>query len=238
MFQKIEALSPERHMALRFNRSTTYRFAENMTAAPLTYKELQQAARYYPIVFSSAEEPVPQALLSVGPAQNAYVSAEGRWRVPYVPAHVRRYPFILGKTDEEGNYALCIDPDAPHFQFDQGEPLFTANGDSTDLLNQALEFVKTLQQEFMDTRKILAPLPENSLLESRQLNIRQHQADAAPLTVKGMYAVDMKKLREMDAETLGEWVKNGLMGLVYAHQASLANLQAVADIQSRPQGVE
>ncbi len=34
---------------------------------------------------------------------------------------------------EKGNYAVCIDPAALHFSSDQGDPLYTANGEPATL---------------------------------------------------------------------------------------------------------
>lgn len=228
MFEKFEPLDAKKHIDLKFNTSASYLFAQKESIVPLSYKEVSLAAKYYPIVFPGEGSVVPQALLSFTRNNNAFITAEGRWIVPYVPAHIRRYPFILAKTDDEGNYALCIDPEAPHFQSEGGDPLYTANGEPTDFLNKAMNFLKQYQQDMNVTRKITAVLDEKGLLAPKQLTIEQGGQQSV---FQAGRAVEPEKLNEIDDKTLGEWVKQGVMGVVYAHLHSLSNFQDLAKRQ-------
>jgi hypothetical protein len=94
MFTSLEALDSTRHKALRLG-TTDYAFARDLTTVPLSLSEVVPASRSYPIVFA------PQALLSLRTGGNLFVTEDGRWPDgAYVPAHVRRYPFILGQQPE------------------------------------------------------------------------------------------------------------------------------------------
>lgn len=221
MFEKVEALDKSKHQDLKFNPANNYSFASKISAVPLSYTELVRASKYYPIVISGQERPLPQALLSLKQGENSFIDENGRWQVPYVPAHIRRYPFILAKADDEGNYAVSIDPEAPHLSTKQGDPLYTANGEPSEILNRAMEFLKRYHQEMLDTERLFQGLQERELLWNKQFTIGE---DENQRTVRGFKAVDTEKLGELDNETLGDWVKRGIMGLIYAHLHSLDNL--------------
>jgi hypothetical protein len=197
-------------------------------SVPLSYTELIRASHHYPIVFSHQGNPTPQALLSTKQDQNDFVDQNGRWLVPYIPAHVRRYPFILAKADEAGNYAVCIDTDAPLLSSEQGDPLYTANGEPTDFLNRTVEFLKRYQQEMLQTEKLFTELQNKQLFVEKTFN-RAGEAETNALT--GFRIVDVNRLKEMDSQSLSRWVKNGFLGLIYAHIHSLDNLRE--DITTR-----
>ena len=225
MFENIEPLSSSKHANLKLIPANDYSFAREISRVPLSHTELVQASRYYPIVFPAGEAMLPQALLSLSRAKNFFVDENGNWTVPYVPAHIRRYPFILAKSDEQGNYAVCIDSEAPHLSTDQGNPLYADNGEASELLNNAMEFLKRYHQEMLDTERLFAALQERGLLQDKLFNIGQGEEQ---FTVRGFKTVDTDKLGEMDNETLGDWVKRGVMGLVYAHLHSLDNVRRLA----------
>ena len=225
MFEQVEALDRNKHANLKLTTAADYSFAKDQFIVPLAYTELQRASKYYPIVFS-ADRAVPQALLSLKQGENAFVDENGQWLVPYVPAHIRRYPFILARADEEGNYAVCFDPDAPHLGYEQGEPLYGENGEATDLLNRATEFLRRYQREMLDTERLFGELENKEVLAAKQLSIGR--GDEQQATIRGFRAVDTDKLGELDNDTLGDWVKRGIMGLVYAHLHSLDNVRELA----------
>src|SRR3546814_5217323 len=64
----------------------------------MTIDEFVQAQRFLPIVFSAGANPVPLGLMGLNEGINTFTDDEGKLRGPtYVPAYVRRYPFMLAK---------------------------------------------------------------------------------------------------------------------------------------------
>eukprot|EP00456_Euglypha_rotunda_P027017 TRINITY_DN21659_c0_g2_i2.p2 TRINITY_DN21659_c0_g2~~TRINITY_DN21659_c0_g2_i2.p2 ORF type:complete len:187 (-),score=63.48 TRINITY_DN21659_c0_g2_i2:10-489(-) len=106
-------------------------FLINQHAVPLTADEFVSASRFYPIVFSAGDNPVPLALMGLNEGVNTFVDDEGKLINPvYVPAYVRRYPFLLAKlrpdTDE---LSLCFDPTSGAVgEFEEGDALFAEIG--------------------------------------------------------------------------------------------------------------
>src|SRR5260221_7796003 len=100
-------------------------FARGTNSLVLNGGEFSLAMRFYPIVFSLAEPVSAFAVVGLVDKENLFVGADGRW-VPdaYVPAYVRRYPFILMEQPVITDLIVCFDeeagllvdtPDHPHF---------------------------------------------------------------------------------------------------------------------------
>ncbi len=222
MYKNLQVLDKNVHIDLRFNPAPDYAFAAGLSRAPLATSELVPAARHYAIVFPAEGDPVPQALFSLEAGKNLYLDENNRWRVPYVPAQVRAYPFALARTEQdEGTLALCIDRDAPQFQADQGDPLFTANGEPAALIERQMEFLKALHQHLQMARVWGQALAEKDLLTDQPVTVSH---PGGKTNVGGLRVVDRKKFGELDAETLADWHKRGLLEPIYAHLQSLDNL--------------
>ena len=48
-------------------------------------------------------------ILGVEKDENLYVKQPGSWDARYVPAFVRRYPFVFSRSDDGQTFTLCID---------------------------------------------------------------------------------------------------------------------------------
>lgn len=224
MFKKVEPLSNTRHHDLRFTRINSFECATEMTAAPLTASEILLASRYYPIVFPT-EGVSPVALFALTQKKNFYVDNAGLWKVPYVPAHIRRYPFILANRpgDEADNgFAVCVDTEAPHFLSGQGDPLFTADGEPADVTQNAINFLTKFQEELKATQMFCQELEDQKILVPRHASIEKNGDKSA---VGGFRCVDVEKLGKLEDEILAKWVRNGLVGLINSHLQSLSNLK-------------
>src|SRR5689334_16161317 len=75
-------------------------------ALPITFAEMPQVARDYPIVFIKPADGAALraiALLGLKPGENLFVDARGRWRDDvYRPAYLRRYPFCMASVRRDG----------------------------------------------------------------------------------------------------------------------------------------
>ncbi|MGM0983723.1 MAG: SapC family protein [Pseudomonadota bacterium] len=233
MFDNLDALDSRRHGDLTYHPVADYRFAQQVTSAPLAISECQQAARCFPVVFAKGDTGVsPVALLSMRKGDNPFVDSEGQWRADYLPAHLRRYPFILGETDEQGRFWVMIDRQAPHFEGDEGEPLFVDGQEPENgVVQRAKTFLVNFEKELRQTRELLKPLDTHGVLVERQFTV--NQAGKQEVAVRGFYMVDEEKLKALDDATLAKWVRSGLMGLITGHLQSLDNANRVLRLQQR-----
>ncbi|MBF0411253.1 MAG: SapC family protein [Desulfamplus sp.] len=253
MFTKIEPLTQNNHQDIRFTAITNYNFAKNVSNAPISFSEFTHASKYYPIVFLKGN-PLPVVLLSLNRDQNNFINQDGSWKVPYIPAYFRQYPFILVKAGNPANssenglsttssssdlndandkispntaenqdkYVVCIDRDAPHFASSQGEIMFTANGQFTDMTTKAVDFLKLYQQEMALTSNIVRLIEDKGILVDRQVNVNMNGQN---INVGGFRTIDMQKLNALEDAVLADWVRKGIMPLIVSHSNSLAGMQ-------------
>jgi len=227
MFKKIEPLSSDVHQDLRFIQTNSFDFASGVLSGPLSVSEFPLAAHYYPIVFPM-EGVSPLALFALNQKKNCYIDTAGNWKVPYIPAHIRRYPFILAATttpDSDDKFVVCIDTQAPHFDAGQGDPLFTADGATADVTRNAVNFLQKFQEELATTQTLCQELETHKVLLEKKVSLEK---EGQVVSIGGFRCVDMEKLNTLEDAVLAKWVRNGLMGLINTHLISLNNLKILA----------
>jgi hypothetical protein len=230
MNKHIEALTHSQHKDLRLSKITSFAFAANISSVKLSLSELRKASLYYPIVFLKGNPTLPQALLSLEPGKNNFIDDKGNWKVPYIPAYFRLYPFTLAAIqNQEEKLALCIDPEAEHFKSGMGDPLFTADGELTEFVQKILKSLEVYQKEIALAQALFKSLDTQGLIVDRAYKYRVNQAEKS---IQGFKGIDMKKLHAMDDKALAGYVKTGTMKMVYDVNDSLSNFSKfIAPVQ-------
>ncbi|WP_225780868.1 SapC family protein [Xenophilus sp. Marseille-Q4582] len=231
MFNNHVPFNKERHRDLRFTANQPYHFAAKEMLIPIVASEVQIAAREYTIVFPVESGGVPQVLTGVEAGVNAYVAQTGHWVGRYVPAHVRRYPFILvdapasqqASESGERSYSLHVVPDAPHLNSPSGALLLNEAGEATPALEQVFKALKSLHLDHERTQLLTQQIEEAGLLVAQGIQVKNKDGKVSGL--KGFRIVDSRKLAELDAETLGRLHRSGALALAYAQLLSLSNLR-------------
>ena len=214
-------------------------FASHLNSVPLACSEFARAACHYPIVFAgnSPDSVVPAALLGLQAQQNLMVDEAGQWQAgAYVPAFLRRYPFVLAEQEkQEDGFTVCLDQAFQGLveQGSEGEALFDADGNDTPLLANALKFLQEYQLHLARTRAFSSKLAELDLLQVKQ--VRVQPVNGKEFTLDGFFVVDEQKLRELKGKALQELAKSGDLGWIYAHLMSLVNVEALTRrLDTRP----
>ena len=106
-YRDVVPLSRERHKDWYVDLAQGFHFTAGTNSVYVAGTEFPMVAREYPIVFAkdAGEKLVPVAMLGLRPNQNLMVADDGTWRASYVPAYVRRYPFILANASQDANTA-------------------------------------------------------------------------------------------------------------------------------------
>lgn len=232
LFQQPRALDSVAHRGLRYTPSQPYHFAAQQLFAPIVSSEAELVAREYAIVFSDQSGSLPLALLGRARGHNAYVRDSGHWMARYVPGHFRRYPFVMaeaasGAAEGEGASAIehivVIDADAPHLSADQGERLFTDDGQPTAVLQNVQRVLLMMERDNQRTLGLVAQLEAAQLLVERQVVVASKHGQ--PVGLQGLRVVDFERLNALDDASLAILQRSGALALAYAHRVSLANLQ-------------
>lgn len=217
MFSNVQVLDVKAHQALRFTPAKDYGFARALWQAPLALAEILPAALCFPVLFTGTESLTAVALL--GKEKNLFVDAQNQWTAGYLPVHVQRFPFVLGRAKDAENYLLMADLDAPQFADQKGAAVFAANGSLSD----DFQAVVKLLLEFEAGRQVsvLQALIEKDMLIDRAL---YKHVDGQAILLGQYRVVNQEKLASLDDTTLAAWTRSGLMSLIDAHILSLRHL--------------
>lgn len=205
-------------------------FLKNQHAVPLTVDEFAECQRDYPIVFSSGDNPLPLALMGLNEGANVFVDENGKvTEQVYLPAYVRRYPYMLAKLNENSEeLSLCFDPSSGVLgQFDQGEAVFTEAGEPTEHTQAVLKFCERFEEAGMRTRNFMNELKDAGLLMDGEIAITQNDNPEKPFVYRGFQMVDENKLRELPEAKIVEYHKNGMLAMIHAHLFSLALMRLI-----------
>jgi hypothetical protein len=228
LFNDLAPLSSVDHATWKIKQADTAPFLAKQHAIPVTIDEFAAVQRYFPIVFSVGENPVPLALMGLNEGVNTFVDDEGKLiDQVYVPAYVRRYPFLLAKLREDTDeLSLCFDPSANAIgDFEDGEPLFT-DGAASEATKTILGFCEQFEQAGQRTTLFMKELVDNGLLMDGEVSIQMADQDK-PFIYRGFQMVSEDKLRELRGDTLRKMMKSGLLPLVHAHLFSLQTMREV-----------
>lgn len=228
-YQRPVPLNADVHRNTRLGPSDgNFTFCSQTNSIPLAAVEFFDAAREYPVAFTGKEggQFFPIALVGVRQNENLFVNADGRWEGRYVPAFVRRYPFVLAEKQNAEDFNVYLDEAYPGFGAPGGERLFTDQGEHTPLLKSALEFLSTYQGEIRRTRLFVERLQALELLVPRVLEVVRE--GHAPVVLRGFSVVDEQRLQALDDAKLLELARSGLLAWIHAHQMSLANVSNLA----------
>ncbi len=220
-------LSKQKHVDLCVKTGGDYEFARAVNSVPLTAVEFRRATPEYAVVFAGAGDAVvPVAILGVDADRNAFIKEDGTWDGKYIPAYVRRYPFVFASNDDGKNFTLCIDEEFSGCNREgRGERLFDADGERTQYLETVLNFVNEYQAQFQRTSAFCAHLKELDLLEPMHAQFTLPDGQQRNLT--GFMAVNRAKLKELDDEVLAKMAKNDELELIYLHLQSMQKFDAV-----------
>ena len=227
-YNELQPLSSGTHGAWRARRVDAAPFLAAAHAVPLTIDEFVLAQRDFPIVFSVGANPVPLALMGLNEGVNVFVDADGQLNEQvYVPAYVRRYPFMLAKLRPDGDeLSLCFDPTSDAIgPFDEGDPLFDGTTPS-EQVKQILGFCEQFETAGQRTAAFVKELVDAKLLIDGEVSIQPEGSDQ-PFVYRGFQMVSEDALRELRGDVARKMIQSGLLGLVFAHLFSLSLVRDV-----------
>lgn len=235
LYERPVRLNRFAHAKVCFTPVTNYMFSRHVTAVPLIGVEFPAACRQYPIVFIQAGDGTvsAQAILSFRPGENAFIDEQGRWTASYIPAFIRRYPFVL--ADIPGNpadYDVAFDEASECFSDGCGEPLFSAQGEPEPFLRSQIEFLGAFQAEHRRTQEFIQALQTADLLIAQNVDVVR--VDRERFGVRNALVVDEPKLLTLPPATAKNLLAAGYLGWIYAHLISLQCFLTLANRAGHP----
>jgi len=223
-YKKAIPLNKDTHSELFIEPIDNFLYTKGTNSIYIAAIEFLKAAKEYPIVFAVGGDNniFPVVLLGIDNNSNLFINKKGEWDANYIPAYVRRYPFILASENNQ-KFTVCIDETYPGFNTSQkGKPLFNKKGEYEKILSQAVDFLQDYQNHVQLTTLFCNNLQTLGLLESMQANYTK--ASGENQLLGGFLGINREKLKALAPEKLAELVKSDQMELIYAHLASMENL--------------
>ena len=230
LYRRPVALDPALHRDRRVVPLSDYSIARDVHAVFITATEFPQASLEFPIVFvetgskDSAGRPTmaPAALLGLSHGENLYVDG-GRWDARYVPAYIRRYPFLTATLPGAAGINVLVDDAWSGFGEQAGEPLFEADDTPAPALQRAMEFLERYEHEAERTNSFCERLVRLGVL--KEMKAEATLPNGETISVDGFHTVDEDKLRAFPDETVLELWRNGLLMLIQVHLLSIVNIR-------------
>jgi hypothetical protein len=224
-YSRPEPLNVEAHGRLGLRRMDgPFLFAAHSQVTPLTVAEFPAAAVCYPIIFAG-ENYQPLVVMGINADSNMFILANGRFEPgTYIPAYIRRYPFVLANDATSEQLVVCIDRAAPMLGELPDLAFFDAAGQPTEYTLNCINFCNDFEVEVRRTESFVNLLREHDLFETRKAQFTPPRADGTPdvpQTVAEYYAVSETKLKALAPDKLNEFIQNGALGQIYTHLTSL-----------------
>lgn len=237
IYETAVPVSSGRHAKASVEAGKGYGFARKINSVPLMAVEFPLAAVDYAIVFASnGDALVPVVILGARQNENLYVNEDDSWKAGYVPAFVRRYPFVFSSSEDGKTFTLCVDEAFQGLNYQgRGQALFGADGKATSYVENVLKFLQEYRLQFERTRTFCAKLKALDLIEPMQAQFTLPQGEKMTLT--GFHVVDRARLKKLPAEKLAELAATDELELIYLHLQSMRNFDAVKDRLVRSRSV-
>ncbi len=218
-YNDVVALDKNKHKDLKLDRSVGLTFAKSANSVAVAGFEFFEASRSYPIFFVNREETYfPIAVLSF--RKEGHELGDASWPGVYVPAYMRRYPFMLS-TDG----VVVVDQSAEHLKETEGEALFTGEGEPSDFLKKHIEFLKVVDQGFKLTEEFCKSLAEKDLFKLFEGKVSFRQGE---VNLGEVYVIDEKKMHaDLNEAEVYEWFNKGWIAWSHAHLHSVGSLGEV-----------
>jgi hypothetical protein len=229
IYDTVVPLSSARHGDCYVETGGTYEFTGKVNSVPLMAVEFPSAAAEYAIVFAGSEANLtPAVILGVRGTENLYVKQTSAWDAKYIPAFVRRYPFVFSASPDGQRLTLCIDEEFSGFNREgRGQRLFADDGRPTNYVDNVLKFLQEFQAQFLRTQTFCRKVQELDLLEPMQAQV--DLASGERLALGGFKAVSRQKLKALPGEKLARLAQTDELELLYLHLYSMRNFSSLRD---------
>lgn len=229
-YKNPEPLNAEKHGKLGLKHTAQpLGFASNTHIVPITVGEFGASALCYPIIFAGNDK-APLAVMGLRQNENLYIKPDGQFdQEYYLPAFIRRYPFVFAEDKERGNFVVCVDTGSD-LVTDKPDTPFFENGQPSEFTNNAIEFLKGFEGQRQSTQRFVEQLEELDLFETKDVMVQQQGAEGAQpeqVKVADYFGVSEEKLKALPADKLVELNQSGALKTIHVHLASLINWQRI-----------
>jgi len=226
------------HEEIKIITERSAKYGDNVMYAMTFPHEFRDIQAHYPILFhqDAKGEFYPLALFGFEQQENLFLDESG-WNAPYVPAMIRREPFMIGfqnakdQASAEPQRMLSLDMDHPRVSKETGERLFQPLGGRTPFLDDTANLLEFIYQGVEQNKKLVAAVQEHDLIESVTFDIVL--SDGSKNQLFGYHAINEEKLQNLSGATLESFSKDGLLMPIFMALASMTNMRTLIELKTK-----
>ena len=232
-----EVLYKDKHRQLRIKTGYGAALGDAVMYAmtyPMEFRDIQSC---YPILFTKDPNTggfFAAAVLGFEADQNLFLQDDG-WDASYVPAILRRQPFLIATGGDGGNEnpVVSLDLNHPRVSQDEGEAMFDSNGNPTEFLNRKIALLDKLHHGLQHGNGFVDTLLKHELLEQITLDIAFN--DGSKKSVQGFYTIAEERLYQLQGDVLELLNQAGYLQPVFMAVASMSRMRDIIERRNRLQ---
>ena len=231
MYKDIVVINKIEHKNKNVKRVASFSFSKEMTSIPITITEFYEACKNYPIFIAkdTSDKWFATAMLGYKENENIFVNEKGVWeKLHYIPANIRRYPYIFVTNDNNAELTLAIEKDYLSDDKKDLERKLFKDGENSEILNQVMSFLNQFYIDSLASEEFIKQLDEWELLEEKIATIKDK--DNKIFNINGFYVVNEEKLKHLSKKKKEEIYNKNAIPLITAHLISLSNIQKLGTI--------
>ena len=233
---KFALLNSVDHQHVKIITERSARYGDDVKQALTFPFEFRNVQAFYPILFQPDQNGgfIPVALFGFESRENLFLGEAG-WQAAYIPAMMRREPFLIGYQQPAGQSertrVLSLDMAHPRVNTAQGEALFEPLGGRTPFLENAANLLETIYEGLAHNRAFIAALQEHELLEAVTMDIALK--DGSRNQLLGYHCLAEEKIKELPGSVLEAFNQNGFLMPMFMALASMANVQRLVELKEQ-----
>jgi hypothetical protein len=231
-------LNIDDHQDLRIITDHAAKYGDNVMYAMTFPFEFRSIQAHYPIFFHRDDKGdyYPVALFGFKEGENLFLDESG-WNADYIPAMIRREPFLIGyqgseDQDEAGKArVMSIDMDHPRVSQDRGEAVFRPLGGRTPYLEDAATLMEEIYGGYVHNKTFVAALEEHELIESVTLGITLN--DDSQNQLLGFFAINEEKVEQLPGSVLEQFSQQKILMPLFMILASTGNVRNLIEFRNQ-----
>ena len=201
---------------------------------PTEYADMQ---REYPIFFrkdATSGEYQSVALLGFSKNENLFLDGT-RWNAGYIPGIIARGPFLIGFQEQvidgepRREPVIHVDLDHPRISRTEGEAVFLPQGGNSPYLDQVALALRGMRDGLEVSKAMFAAYQELGLIEPVKLDIKLTAEET--YSVLGLHTIDVRKLAQLDGQSLERMNRSGFLQGAYLVIASMGNVRKLMTLK-------
>ncbi len=225
MYEEIVIVNKNEHLNKGAKSFENYSYAKGVNSSIITSDEFYEVCKYYPILFSKNEDGWYAMALFGLDGKNLFLNKKGEWKKDlYIPAYIRRYPFIYVKNNDE--LYLGIDTKALIEKSEAKDRyFFEEDGTQSEFVKKILKYLDAFHLQSLSTSDFIKKLEELGVLEESLITKKEGEKEKK---YGNIWIVNEKKLDSLKEEEKAALCKNNYMKLITAHLISLSNIKKIS----------